>query len=715
MFNKNKPLHMKSKFQLRLVAWFVGTYLFVFLISLFSLQSITLSDNDEEINARLDSAISSIDQNETNRQEIIKYYDSTVEQTLNYVDAAVSHAVDIQHYYLYDYNLAIEYFSLYHEVFQVNMNAISLNGNVAEYETPFADDGSKTSLEKETRFEFLNATYIVPMINHWHSVIQTGDLYSAYLITNVELPNNSKRESIITGGYTPGNIGFNMYSGEQSETFIYSVFDEEGGLYIQDIKDDVSTGLPHLYAGNVIDSELGGTGNKGVIQIDLDPNDYLHALNIASTQTVAAPFVIGNNGFITVSLFNHEDGRYYICGITKFDNGESLQYLGKSLNDVGILINDNKPNTYFDTNAFGIKSRCMMKAAVNSEYYIHGFVTYNEINSITSSSLAILSISALFIFIIVFFLVSILVQKQVINGIYKINNSLNKITDGDLNVVMNENINHEFIELSDGINVMVDSMKASIEKEKNRLDADLTMAKSIQTSVLPSLFPPYPKRVDILDLYASMNAAKEVGGDFYDFFFIDGDRLIILVADVSGKGIPASLFMMRAKSIFKAFAESRKYSFEEVVAKTNESLCAANDANMFVTMFAAMIYTSTGVMEYVNAGHNFPLIRNNGVYRYLDDNKPGFVLAAIDGYKYKKYTMQLEHGDILYMYTDGVTEATNINGDFYSDPYLLDQLNSIASNNEVKEINDLMLESVKTFAGEADQADDITQLVFIYK
>ncbi|MDO4563365.1 MAG: SpoIIE family protein phosphatase [Clostridia bacterium] len=245
-------------------------------------------------------------------------------------------------------------------------------------------------------------------------------------------------------------------------------------------------------------------------------------------------------------------------------------------------------------------------------------------------------------------------------------------------------------------------------KERQRIGAELSIATQIQTSTLPCIFPPYPDRKEF-SIFAQMRTAKEVGGDFYDFFFVDEDNLAIVIADVSGKGVPAALFMMISRILIKTFAQ-QSLSPSEIFTKTNEHLCEDNATGMFVTAWLGIFNIKTGVIRYVNAGHNKPLIRRASRYDWLNA-KPCFVLGGMEAVKYTEHETRLEAGDALFLYTDGVTEACNMKQELFSDERLISLLNSA----DVSCLNpDALLprisREIDTFAEGAEQADDITML-----
>lgn len=229
--------------------------------------------------------------------------------------------------------------------------------------------------------------------------------------------------------------------------------------------------------------------------------------------------------------------------------------------------------------------------------------------------------------------------------------------------------------------------------------------------MLPSVFPAFPDYTEF-DIYATMEPAKEVGGDFYDFFLVDERHLGIVMADVSGKGVPAALFMVIAKTLIKNYAQ-RGDSPAEVMFNTNNQLCQNNDAGMFVTAWMAVVDLDTGVLTYANAGHNPPMIRqNDGVFRYLH-SEPNFVLAGLDDMDFDQSTLTLNQGDVLYLYTDGVTEATNSNEKLYDEPRLEQVINTLSTESLEQFLKDIKTD-IDLFVGEAPQFDDITMLVLRY-
>ena len=248
-------------------------------------------------------------------------------------------------------------------------------------------------------------------------------------------------------------------------------------------------------------------------------------------------------------------------------------------------------------------------------------------------------------------------------------------------------------------------------KEQERIVKELSTARQIQRSVLPHIFPPFPDRKEI-NLYASMDPARDVGGDFYDFFFIDEDHLCLVIADVSGKGIPAALFMMFAKRIIEDFARA-EHSVSEVLEKTNELLCENNQAEMFVTVWLGILEISTGKLTAANAGHEYPTIqKKDGLFELIKD-KHGFVIGGMESVRFKEYDLQISPGDKIFVYTDGVPEATAGSGDMFGTGRMIEALNSCGEGRP-EDILQGVKDAVDAFVGDAEQFDDMTMMCLEY-
>ena len=237
------------------------------------------------------------------------------------------------------------------------------------------------------------------------------------------------------------------------------------------------------------------------------------------------------------------------------------------------------------------------------------------------------------------------------------------------------------------------------------------MARAIQANALPSVFSPYPNLRDVIDIHALMRPAREVGGDFYDFFFTGPEKLALVIADVSGKGVPAALFMMRAKATLQGLLRSG-LDLAEAVGRANQRLAEQNDANMFVTAWIGVVDLTSGALECVSAGHDSPvLVRADGSVGFLE-GIAGPSLGMIAGATYRTQTRTLAAGDGLVLYTDGVTEARNAAHGFYGGERLVATLQGLSGARDARRVIDGIVSDVDAFAGGTEQADDITLLAF---
>ena len=251
-----------------------------------------------------------------------------------------------------------------------------------------------------------------------------------------------------------------------------------------------------------------------------------------------------------------------------------------------------------------------------------------------------------------------------------------------------------------------------ITAEKERISTELSLATEIQIGMMPHIFPAFPERTEF-DLYAMVNPAKAVGGDFYDYFLIDDDHLCLVMADVSGKGIPAALFMMASKIILASCAMLGK-SAAEILTKTNEAICSNNQQEMFVTVWLGILEISTGRLTAANAGHEYPVIkRADGKYELFKD-RHGLVIGGIDGVQYKDYELWLKPGDRLFLYTDGVPEASDEENRMFGTERMLAALNG-EPDASPKEILKNVRAAVDDFVQDAEQFDDLTMLCLEYK
>ena len=314
---------------------------------------------------------------------------------------------------------------------------------------------------------------------------------------------------------------------------------------------------------------------------------------------------------------------------------------------------------------------------------------------------------------------ALLAGKRIVKPLNSMTRQIARLGEGNLEFKMKDSyrtgdevqvLAESFATLSHKTVEYIEQVK-TVTAEKERIGTELHLAQQIQEGMLPSVFPPYPERIEF-DLYASMNPAKEVGGDFYDFFLIDDDHLALVMADVSGKSVPGALFMMVSKAILKNNAMMSK-SPAEILTVTNETICSNNKMEMFVTVWLGILEISTGRILASNAGHEYPVVcRKGGSFEVFKD-KHGFVVGGYEGVKYKEYELDLQPGDKLFLYTDGVPEATDANKELFGTQRMLDALNS--HNGSPAEVLRGVLESVNEFVATAEQFDDLTMLCLEYK
>ncbi len=284
----------------------------------------------------------------------------------------------------------------------------------------------------------------------------------------------------------------------------------------------------------------------------------------------------------------------------------------------------------------------------------------------------------------------------------------------DLNVHTGDEVENLALIMSDMEQDLtkIEADLTAVTAKNERISTELTLATRIQAAFVPHIFPPFPNRPEF-DLYASMDPAKEVGGDFYDFFLIDEDHLALVMADVSGKGVPAALFMMVSKIILQSCAMLGK-SPAEILKKTNEAICSNNQEDMFVTVWLGILEISTGKLTAANAGHEYPMLRtpNGGFDLYKD--RHGFVIGGMSGSRYREYELQLQPGSKLFVYTDGVSEAKNVQKELFGTERILAALNRVPEASPQTILQNVR-QAVDGFVQEAEQFDDLTMLCLEYK
>ncbi|WP_408070753.1 PP2C family protein-serine/threonine phosphatase [Butyrivibrio sp. JL13D10] len=390
-----------------------------------------------------------------------------------------------------------------------------------------------------------------------------------------------------------------------------------------------------------------------------------------------------------------------------WESGESLDVVDSINNEYGYMYTFCRP-MYIGGQKLG------MVCADTSVDRINGEIARSVLRQVIASTI---------VFAVVTIILYQFMSRKILKRIERLEQNIEKYSDSkdaSLAEIIKENsgdndeIGHLSVSFADMITALDDYMLnlQKVTREKERIGAELNVATQIQADMLPRIFPPFPDRRDI-NIYATMTPAKEVGGDFYDFFLIDDDHLALVIADVSGKGVPAALFMVIAKTLIK----NRVLMGEtpgEALGNVNNQLCEGNDAELFVTVWLAIIDLQTGHICEANAGHEYPAIRReNGEYEFFK-TKHAPAVATMEGLRFKENEFDLKPGESIFVYTDGVTEATDSNNELYGEERLLTALNKYKDANP-SELLPVIRKDIDEFVGEAPQFDDITMLGFTYR
>ena len=523
--------------------------------------------------------------------------------------------------------------------------------------------------------------------------ISLDELVSKYGIVEINVVSS---DGIIYQSTESDSINYDMNRKEQSKEFVDTLKVED--FFVQKYSPRGKDGsVWRKYAAiNLSDG--------GFIQVGYDAEQF-HDMLDEFVVDITKNRHVGTSGFVAV-----------------IDETFSLviddEYSGVHISEIGIIPPEEMENgmtatQLYDANVVDGKSELSEKYMYVFKfvegYCIIAVMPKSEAVFMRDASLYTSIFMQVIIFATLFVFIYILIKKVIINNLERINDTLGRITKGDLNVTVDVRSSREFSSLSDDINSTVSTLKQYIAEAAARIDKELEYAKQIQLSALPTNFP----ENEDYSIYAQMIAAKEVGGDFYDFYKLSDTTVAFLAADVSGKGIPAAMFMMTAKTIIKDLAESGM-AVNDIFTKANEKLCENNESGMFVTAWMGILDLTDGSLCFANAGHNPPLLkRANGEFEYLK-TRAGFVLAGMEGVRYRVGEITLSPGDRLFLYTDGVPEATNAGNVLYGEDRLLAFMNRNATMDSVSLLPALKA-NIDEFVGEAPQFDDITMLMFDYK
>jgi len=455
---------------------------------------------------------------------------------------------------------------------------------------------------------------------------------------------------------------------------------------------------------------------KNIIELDLGENAYAFLVdnnghiidNVNNDKAKSIYDEAGMNKFVASEILAGKTGVSLAQGETHYDyksNENANNFLG---GNIGIV----RDNIYF---AYApIESTGWKFCARIPESVILAPVRSVQRNVIFT---IILFLAAFVIIVAIVAIASRKFSKKLTSPIIALTNDVKEISGGNFDYRAQIHDNDEIGDLAKSFNYMAISLKdyirdlAAVTAEKERIGAELNVATQIQADMLPRIFPPFPDRKEF-EIYATMTPAKEVGGDFYDFFLINHNHLGLVMADVSGKGVPAALFMVIAKTLIKNRALMGGTP-AEILHDVNNQLCEGNDAELFVTVWLGILEISTGKVISANAGHEYPAIkRADGKFELLK-SKHSPAVATMEDIKFREVEFSLNKGDILYIYTDGVAEATNSADELYGTDRMIDALNKNADA-PIDEILADVKKDVDNFTGDAPQFDDITMLGLRY-
>lgn len=480
------------------------------------------------------------------------------------------------------------------------------------------------------------------------------------------------------------NVGYSLDSHEQSREFMDCIH-VPGTEICQRMRPSGSTGQIIQYAG------VPRTDAHGVVQLGFRAGHEQIVRSTAAFSRLAADFRLGETGRIIA-----------------FSSGEMLNDGEQVYPAAGLLSLPSEKMTEI-TSPGGEK---MITYVVDRDgVRLIGMIPKQEIRQELHRTVLSQLLSNLTLFIVVFAALSYLLQRLVVRGIVTISNSLKCITEGNPDERVNVDWTPEFALLSNGINTMVDSLQAYSEQNRLSLERELELARTIQRTALPNKFPPFPHRHEF-DLIASCVQARGVGGDFYDFRLTDEDHLSFLVADVSGQGVPAALFMMRSMSAIRGLARSGEPPLT-VVSETNRQLCEGNSADMRVNLFYASLQISTGELSFVNTGPPQALLKRAGGEYEMIAMRSGVSLGVLPDASFTECRLQLEPGDRLFVYTSGVVQATDAENTPFGPARLQAALQHPAE--ELAEVPLNVRAELRSFIGETERRQDVTMLALEYR
>ena len=495
-------------------------------------------------------------------------------------------------------------------------------------------------------------------------------------------------DGIITASTVPSFVNFDMRSGAQSAEFLV-LLDGKTDSYVQSYQPIAwDSSLSRKYGGVVLK-------RGGFVQVGYDAERFQRDID-EHIAGVTRNRHVGENGCVIAANEN-----WLIVSDRNRNEGKNLEVTG-----IWIDRETMQPETVYTASVYGKESYFMY--AFSEGYYIISVIPMDELLLSRNASVMMTAAMDILIFLALFILIVTLVRRLVVNNIDSVNGSLSRITGGDLGVQVDVRNSEEFSSLSDDINSTVTTLKKYIADAAARIDQELEFARVIQLSAMPRVFPEQAE----YEIHASIVPAKEVGGDFYDFFTVDDDHLALVIADVSGHGIPAAMFMMTAKTLIKNRARLGE-SPEEILGYVNNQLCEGNEGELFVTVWMAIIEISTGKGVAVNAGHEHPALRRAGGMFELVKYRHSPAVALEEDIRFRQHEFELHPGDSLFVYTDGVAEAHDAANGLYGTDRMLAVLNRDPEA-PPKALLESVMADINDFEEKTPQFDDITMIGFRY-
>ncbi len=470
-------------------------------------------------------------------------------------------------------------------------------------------------------------------------------------------------------------------------------------------KDNGGVNLNHMSVNDLLQKICDSTGVEFIYVIEPDINDFGHITFVFSVKRKGSPFELYPFGYVRETT-NEE----YRAAYRALYEGTTSR--ASVIRDKGYIETEKHVTVMLPLIGSDGEAKAIVCVQVQMDELESTRQTYvrNVVIALIILAVAVIVSQGLYLHFVLLMPVKKITEEA---SRFASENVINK--DKLTNTIRNKD---EIGLLAESIDYMEMKIHHYVENitqitaEKEKISIELSLAARIQSDSLPNVFPAFPDRKEF-DIFASMTPAKEVGGDFYDFFLIDDDHLCLLIADVSGKGIPAALFMMSAKSIFSNNAMKSK-SPAEILANSNNEICMRNTEDMFITVWLGILEISTGRLLAANAGHEYPILRGkDGLFRLLNDNH-GPVIGGFEGLRFTDYELKLESGSKLFLYTDGVPEATDVSSHMFGEKRLVDALNvDPEATPEVLLGN--VRDAVDGFMKDAEQFDDLTMLCLEYK